>query len=173
MENQKSNFPNINFNNFWEYNGNNEIITNERILEAELKTGFKFPLGLIELLKSNNGGTPYTIAFPIKNDLYIDHIYITNFIPLGGQFSIDNIDFYSQWNYPSTGLVICDCSSYGMDVIMMDYSKCGPQGDPKIILYDNESEKTILLANNIIEFVEGLILPTFFEPFDEEEDLIE
>ena len=173
MENHKTYFSKIDFTKFWakdQYSIDNEVVTNEKILEVEKKTGFKLPPSLIEILKIKNGGTPNCLAFPTKTQTTWshNHIQITNFCSLK---EIANIQLRDEWQYLSTGLVICDCPSGGHDVVMMDYSECGPNGDPKIIHYDQEMEQTTFLCNNFIEFVEGLLPTSYFDDELEEDDL--
>lgn len=63
-----------------------------------------------------------------------------------------------QWQYPDIGIVICDCPSAGHDVIMLDYRKCGKDGEPEVVHVDQEFDFHItFLAKDFETFITGLV----------------
>lgn len=136
------------------------------IASIEEELGFKLPASYIELMKSHNGGIPKNTCFPTSDatSWAEDHIAITAIMSigrektyslcgeLGSQFMIDN------WGYPGTGVYICDCPSAGHDMVMLDYSKCGKDGEPEVVHVDQESDyKKTFLAKDFETFIRGLV----------------
>lgn len=63
-----------------------------------------------------------------------------------------------EWGYPDIGIAICDTISGGHNMIFLDYSDCGPQGEPCVVEIDQESNYEVTyLADNFKSFVVGLI----------------
>ncbi len=61
------------------------------------------------------------------------------------------------WNYPDIGVAVCNTPSAGHDMIFLDYRACGPQGEPSVVLIDQEDDFAItLIADSFEEFVRGL-----------------
>jgi len=52
--------------------------------------------------------------------------------------------------------LICDTPSAGHDVVMLDYSVCGPTGEPSVV-YVDEGCEPLLLARTFAEFCAGLV----------------
>lgn len=76
-----------------------------------------------------------------------------------------------EWGYPDIGILVCSCPSGGHDAIMMDYSECGINGNPKVIHVDVETfdEPNItILAENFETFIKGLVHEKVFAPSEEE-----
>jgi len=99
-----------------------------------------------------------------------DHIEITGIygIDKQKQYSIlgeRGDQFWKEvWGYPNIGIYICDCPSAGHDMVALDYTSCGNNGEPKVVHVDQESDYEItVLASNFQEFIENLY-------FQEEED---
>ena len=62
-----------------------------------------------------------------------------------------------EWKYPNIGIAICGTSSGGHDMIFLDYSDCGPEGEPCVVHIDQEGGYEITyLADNFKDFVDGL-----------------
>lgn len=71
-----------------------------------------------------------------------------------------------EWGYPDIGIAICDTNSGGHDMVFLDYSDCGPQGEPCVVIIDQESDyETTYLADDFASFVGGL-----FEEDEEDSD---
>lgn len=63
-----------------------------------------------------------------------------------------------EWGYPNIGICICNCPSAGHDLIMLDFRKCGKQGEPEVIHVDQASDyKITFLASDFETFVKGLV----------------
>jgi hypothetical protein len=114
-----------------------EPITPELIALAERRLGYKLPRDYLTLLVSRNGGTPRKTCFPtsVPTSWASDHIAITDFGRLGGRSGVDseNRNMIEEWGYPDIGVIICSCPSAGHDAVMLDYSVCGPQGEPRVV----------------------------------------
>jgi hypothetical protein len=64
-----------------------------------------------------------------------------------------------EWGYPDVGIFIGQTPSAGHDGIMLDYSECGRDGEPRIIHVDVEGDKhqVQVLAPNLESFLRGLV----------------
>lgn len=179
-------FNDFDFKDFWDDNDYSlkEYVedkpTDELISSIEEELGFKLPASYIELMKIHNGGTQKNCCFPTKKSTSWaqDHCAISGIMAigrtksyslcgeLGSQFMID------EWGYPNSGVYICDCPSAGHDMIMLDYSKCGRNGEPEVFHVDQGSGymKTFL-AVDFESFIRGLVNEDVFDT--SEKDLID
>jgi len=165
-------FKDFDLSNFWddsEYALREHVDqtpSDDLIASIEQELGFKLPASYIELMKLHNGGIPKNTCFPTSDSTSWadDHIAITAIMSigrektyslcgeLGSQFMIDD------WGYPATGVYICDCPSAGHDMVMLDYSKCGKDGEPEVVHVDQESDyKKTFLAKDFETFIRGLV----------------
>jgi SMI1-KNR4 cell-wall len=165
-------FSDFNLSDFWEDSDYarqayiEEIPTNEFIQSIEKEIGYKLPASYIELMKSQNGGLPKNTCYPTSKatSWAENHVAITGIMgigrtkmyslcgELGSQFMI------KEWGYPKIGVCICDCPSAGHDMIMLDYSKCGKEGEPKVVHIDQEvGYKKTVLAKDFETFIRGLV----------------
>jgi len=155
-------FENFDWKSFWDnsdgytddYTG--KAPTDQEILDIEKETGYKLPESYIELIKRQNGG------IPVNNVVTTDNVCIN----LVGIYGIDKDKEYSvcgdlgtdfwlkEWGYPSFGPVIADTISGGHDMIFLDYSECGPEGEPMVVLVDQEDDYSQeILADNFEKFI--------------------
>jgi hypothetical protein len=140
--------------------------SSELIASIEQELGYKLPAAYIELMQRHNGGIPVNTCFPTKEPTSWanDHVAITGIFgigrtkthslcgELGSEFMLD------EWGYPAIGICICDCPSAGHDMIMLDYSACGPQGEPTVVHVDQEADYAItFLAKDFESFIRGLV----------------
>ena len=154
-----------------------EFPTDELINSIEQELGFKLPASYVELMKMHNGGTPKNCCFPTKErtSWAENHIAITGIMgigrtktfslggSLGSQFMI------TQWGYPNTGVFICDCPSAGHDMIMLDYSKCGKNGEPEVVHVDQEWDyKKTFLAKDFETFIRGLVSSDVYDTSEQD-----
>jgi len=165
-------FKDFDLSNFWddsEYALREHVDqtpSDDLIASIEQELGFKLPASYIELMRLHNGGIPKNTCFPTSDSTSWadDHIAITAIMSigrektyslcgeLGSQFMIDD------WGYPATGVYICDCPSAGHDMVMLDYSKCGKDGEPEVVHVDQESDyKKTFLAKDFETFIRGLV----------------
>lgn len=137
----------------------------ELIASVEEELGYKLPASYIELMKLQNGGLVEKSCFPTseENSWADDHIAITGIMgigrektysicgELGSQFMIE------EWGYPAIGIYICDCPSAGHDMVLLDYSNCGKDGEPEVVHIDQENDyQKIFLAKDFETFIKGL-----------------
>ena len=92
-----------------------------------------------------------------------DHIAITGLYSIGdekpyslcGEFSTKF--WLEEWGYPPIGVYFADCPSAGHDMVCLDYSECGPTGEPRVVHVDQEWDyKVVVLAQNFEMFIRGL-----------------
>jgi hypothetical protein len=169
---EKQIFKDFDFSNFWdddeyalkEYVGDTVVAAAIESIEREL--GYKLPAAYIEMIKQHNGGMPKLTCFPTTESTSWaeDHVAITGIWgidrkksyslcgDMGSKFMID------EWGYPQTGIYICDCPSAGHDLILLDYSNCGVNGEPEVVHVDQESDyKKTWLAKDFETFIRGLV----------------
>jgi hypothetical protein len=60
-----------------------------------------------------------------------------------------------EWGYPPIGLVVFDTPSGGHDTVMLDYSVCGPLGEPRVV-YVDEDRSVRQVAEDFGEFIASL-----------------
>lgn len=176
-------FKNFDFSTFWD---NDEYALKEYVSEKptdkliesiENELGYKLPESYIEMMRVQNGGIPFNCCFPTtESTSWADnHVAISGIYgigrtksyslcgDLGSQFMID------EWGYPNIGICICDCPSAGHDLIMLDYRKCGKQGEPEVIHVDQESDYEItFLAKNFETFIKGLVNEEVYDTSEED-----
>ncbi|MBK1690434.1 hypothetical protein CKO37_23345 [Rubrivivax gelatinosus] len=140
-------------------------LTEDRIASAQARLGYKLPGSYLELLRTQNGGTPRRNSFPTTTPTSwaADHIAVTGIRGIGGEWGIDSPDLGSaaminEWGYPKIGVVVAECPSAGHDVVMLDYTQCGPQGEPRVVHVETESDPphVTVLASSFAHFLAGL-----------------
>lgn len=160
-------FENFDWTNFWNdsdyakkaYIG--KAPTDEEISEIEKELGYKLPQSYIELIKKHNGGIPVPRVF-LTDDYEIN---------ITGIFGIDRTKRHSlcgelgsafmisEWGYPNIGIAVADTISGGHDMIFLDYRECGKDGEPKVVVVDQESDYHIgVLADTFEDFIKGLTI---------------
>ena len=139
-------------------------LTEEMVQAAESKLQYRLPPAYLELLSERNGGAPLRRCFRTSTPTSWapDHIEIAGLRGIGGEWGIDNddgtgsSDMIAEWGYPRIGVVICDMPSAGHDAVMLDYSSCGPSGEPSVV-YVDEDRTLVPLARAFAEFRDGLV----------------
>lgn len=173
-------FTEIDWATFWndsDYFTSPDPLTDKSIRNTEQLLGYKLPASYIELLRTKNGGSSVNDCFPTEasTSWAEDHISISGICGIGGQWGIDSDDLGSrfmieEWGYPNIGIVFCECPSAGHDAVMLDYSECGPEGEPRVIHVDVEidDEPTITpLADNFSAFIKGLVNAEVYDNSEE------
>jgi hypothetical protein len=140
--------------------------TEDELAAVEQELGYKLPAAYVALMRTHNGGIPVNTRFPTSEatSWADDHVAITGIAgigrtksyslcgELGSQFMIE------EWGYPAIGVYICDCPSAGHDMVVLDYSACGPQGEPTVAHVDQEADYAITyLAPDFETFIRGLV----------------
>lgn len=150
----------------------------ETISEVEKRLGYRLPAASIELCRHRNGGGFNRACFPTMEETSWaeDQVAITAYSAIGwdtanslcgscgSQFMIE------EWGYPPIGIVFGQCPSAGHDVIMLDYCECGPEGEPRVVRIDQESDcAQTLLAPDFASFIKGLVPAEDVEDAESEE----
>lgn len=157
-------FHDYDFTNFWvnckqsREKYEEPIPTLDQIRDIESVLGFKLPAAYIELCQTTrNGGllkkTEINAGeYQISGILSIGKTKISS---LGGaygsQYSIE------ECNYPDIGVYFGECPSAGHDMICLDYSQCGPLGEPQVVHIDQECDYHIsVIAKDFETFIRQL-----------------
>ncbi len=164
-------FKDFDFTGFW-----NESSYSERdyieefpddatIASIEEELGYKLPASYIELMRIQNGGLVNRSCFPTseENSWADDHIAITGIMGIGREKTysvcgeLGSRFMIEEWGYPEDGIYICDCPSAGHDMILLDYSKGGKDGEPEVVHVDQEADyRKTFLAADFETFIKGL-----------------
>lgn len=146
---------------FWYTKGNSaedigKPITDEDIANAEKELGYKLPESYKSVIKQQNGGRVNRCVFPYNGScIEIDTLFgIDHDKP-----SLFETSFYvSEWGYPDIGLTVASTPSAGHDMVFLDYSECGKDGEPSVVVIDQELDyRKTKLAGNFGEFINKLV----------------
>lgn len=139
-------------------------LTDEMVRSAESALGYRLPAAYLRILRVRNGGIPLRRCFPTSRPTSWakDHMQITEIAGIGGDEGIDSplgsAYLIREWQYPAIGIVVAHCPSAGHDVVMLDYTMCGPDGEPRVVHIDTEWEpNTLVLAPTFDAFLQGLV----------------
>lgn len=114
---------------------------------AEESLGVRLPRTYVDLLLRRNGGALRNryCRTSFGTSWVPDHFEITALLGIGGKWGIDpsselggSAYLVSEWGYPECGVVICLTPSGGHDTVMLDYSDCGPAGEPAVVYVDED-----------------------------------
>lgn len=138
-------------------------VTAEMVTAAERSLGVRLPAAYVSLIASRNGGSLSRRCFPtpFPTSWAPGHIGVDAVLGVGGDWGIDSHDLGSrymvaEWGYPDVGVVICAMPSGGHDAVMLDYSRCGSEGEPAVV-YVDEDRVPRLIAQSFDDFLDGLI----------------
>lgn len=123
--------------------------TDKELEETEKAIGWKLPKSYIELLKLQNGGM---INYNEFEESWLSVIYgiSSNYNGLADMY--DN--WINEWKYPNIGIPFGETQSAGHDMYFMDFGTVDKNGEPHIVLIDNESDNDVtVVANNFDEFL--------------------
>ena len=157
-------FENVNLDEIWYESEDSKKydcgpLDDETIKKTEDQLGFKLPESYIYLMKKHNGGLLRKNYLAIKNT--------DGFNDLDGIYGIGDNNYSvnqqnkDKYDHEENLISICDSNS-GHVLIYLDYSECGPQGEPRVIAIDDEtsavdpSEKPWILAENFEDFISRL-----------------
>ena len=176
-------FKDFDFSRFWDDSDYalkeyvNHAPSDQLIISIEDELGYKLPSSYIELMKMHNGGIPINSCFPTQEatSWAEDHIAINGIKGIGREKQYEICGAFgsqfmiSDWGYPDIGVCICDCPSAGHDLVMLDYSECGKDGEPRVVHVDQEADYRItFLAQNFEMFIRGLVDPTIYDTSEED-----
>ncbi|MEE9964906.1 MAG: SMI1/KNR4 family protein [Propionicimonas sp.] len=145
--------------------------SDELIAELESELGFRLPDSYVEFCRRHNGGIPKLSCFPTDqpSGWAEDHAAINGILSIGrGQHSLGGDHgskfWQEEWGYPSFGICFADTPTGGHTMFMFDYRECGPQGEPQVILVDQECDYRIgVMAPTFEQFIRGLVDESEFE----------
>lgn len=142
------------------------------IASVEKDLGFRLPASYVELMRVQNGGIPRNTCYPTK----VPTSWAGNHVAITGIMGIGRTKTYSlcgdlgskfmqeEWGYPEIGICVCNCPSAGDDMIMLDYRKCGKDGEPRVVHVDQEGDYKITpLAKDFETFVRGLVHESVYD----------
>lgn len=134
-------------------------LTDELVRDAEEMLGYKLPAAYLDLLRSQNGGLPRRRCILGGRR----RVEISGLYGVGGWYGVDNPERGSrpmirEWGYPEAGVVIAPTPSGGHEAVMMDYSECGPAGEPRVVHVETEggAPAVTVLAPDFVSFVAAL-----------------
>lgn len=164
-------FANFDFESFWndspyarkEYT--DDPLTDELLASVEKRLGRKLPASYVELSRVHNGGIPHHTRHrtATRTTWAEDHVAITGIYSIGdnkpcslcGEFG--SAFWGGEWGYPDIGVYFADCPSAGHDMLCLDYSQPGPDGEPKVVHVDQEANyRATVVAPNFENFIRGL-----------------
>ena len=162
-----------------EYSLNNytgSVATADEFKSIEAELGYRLPDAYKELILLRNGGILLRNSYP--NPLCRD--WTTAAFSVESIYGIDRSKPHSlcgsrgskfwqqEWGYPKIGVVIADTISAGHEMIFLDYSDCGTEGEPCVVSINQESDFELsYVADNFAQFIRGLV-PAEDEGADEE-----
>ena len=136
-------------------------IDDEAVRRAEAALGVRLPAAYVDALRERNGGVLLRSCFPtdFETSWAPDHFEVRALRGIGGDEGIDSDTgseyLIAEWDYPDIGVVICDMPSGGDDVVMLDYSHSGPDGEPAVA-YVDEDRLPRRVADTFQEFLDRL-----------------
>lgn len=135
-------------------------LTEEMVDRAELLLGYRFPRTFVDVLREQNGGIPRRRWFPVTRGGERELVELTAFASIGGSRGMDtevggSEYLIGEWGYPEIGIVFCHMPSGGHDALMLDYSKCGSQGEPAVVYVDDDRD-VLPVAESFDAFLNAL-----------------
>lgn len=137
-------------------------LTDESVREAEAKLGVRLPADLLALLRVQNGGytrDEYRVCPTSRPTSWADdHVMVDEIMGTATREStavslLDSPRLDEEWQQPPELVLLCGDGHWW---IALDYRECGPDGEPPVIFYENDSEGSpdeLLLAPSFREFV--------------------
>lgn len=110
------------------------------VADAERVLGYRLPNAYKDLLVEHDGGQPrlgyLRTAFPTSWDG--EGLEIWDLAGLGTL--LESAYLIGEWEYPDVGLVVGYTPSGGHEILLLDYTDSGPQGEPAV-LYAEENDE--------------------------------
>jgi len=153
-----------------------KTVINEDFEKVERELGYRLPESYKTLMRIQNGGElrKNTFQGPFRRS------WSRGFFDVHYIYGVDSSSDYSlcgkfghkfwieKWKYPNIGIAICGSVSGGHDMIFLDYSDCGAEGEPCVVHIDQEGDYEITyLADNFKDFIDGLFSD---EEYEDEDD---
>ncbi|MCF2530733.1 SMI1/KNR4 family protein [Yinghuangia soli] len=111
---------------------------------AQESLGVVLPRRYLDLLAVRNGGLlrRRVCPTPFRTSWAGDHFEVQQLYGIGGDNGIDaetgSAYLIDEWDYPPIGVVLFGTPSGGHDTVMLDYSVCGPGGEPSVAYVDED-----------------------------------
>lgn len=140
---------------------------------VEKALGYKLPAAYVALAQHQNGGIPARTRHRTseRTSWAADHVAITGIFAIGEKKSCSLLGdlgskfWVTEWGYPEIGVYFADCPSAGHDMFCLDYSDCGPKGEPRVVHVDQERDyKITFVAPDFASFLRGLLDEAEFNP---------
>lgn len=157
----------VDLNAFWEDSAiaqayEEKPLTDEGLAKVEKILGYKLPQFYVDICRVRNGG------FPVKNELVIEPgkiVYtVRSVFGIGNELESSvagcygNEFLFTEWEYPRIGVYFADTGSCGHEMWCLDYRACGAEGEPCVVLVDQEDGFSIrYIARDMTEFFSMLI----------------
>jgi hypothetical protein len=139
------------------------LLTDSMVSSVERDLGYRLPQSYLQLLRVKNGGAPKRQCHPTSGSGWSDnHVRVTSIFGIGGRWGIDSKELgtkhmIQEAGFPEIGVIIGWTPTAGHDAVMLDYSACGAQGEPRVVHIDAESGESQILAINFETFALGLV----------------
>ena len=139
--------------------------TADLVAELEAELGFRLPASYVALAQIRNGGRLARTFHPTQEETNWadDHVAVTGLYAIGrtARYSIagelGSTFMQEEWGYPPIGVCIADTPTAGHQVVMLDYTLCGPQGEPRVVYVDQEDDYHFtVLAPDFASFIRAL-----------------
>jgi len=164
-------FSGFSLENFWNEDAGDDYkekpFTDKDLEKVEKELGYKLPGSYVALMRLHNGGAPKKTGHrTATRTSWSNHgVAIHGIFGIGDEAENSlcgesGSKFWEseEWEYPKIGIYFADCPSGGHDMLAMDYTKCGPKGEPTIVHVDQEVDfKVTHVADNFEAFIRGLI----------------
>lgn len=134
-------------------------LTDALIADAEAALRVRLPAGLLRVLWLRNGGYPARGRFPTAGPTSWapDHIQISTLYgvwPGSGLWISPRL--VRARALPPVGVVVADTPSGCGDAVMLDYTACGPLGEPRVVYAEPGVGTVTVLAETFDAFARGL-----------------
>src|SRR5262249_13874618 len=134
-------------------------LTDAMVASAERTLGYTLPASYLRLLRVKNGGVPRRQCDPTGGTDWSDsHVRVQVIFGIGDLWGIDSEQhgtrqMIAQAGLPEIGIVVGMTPTAGHDAIMLDYSVCGPRGEPRVVFVDPEDNVSAVLAPDFESFL--------------------
>lgn len=141
-------------------------------VESELG-GYILPAAYIELAQLQNGGVLQRDCYPLDEPTSWgeDEIGVTGILAIGRKSQLSLCGWMGSkfwedlWDYPPIGIYFATTISSGHQMLALDYSLCGKQGEPRVVLVDQEDDYSItVVAPDFATFIRGLVVDKYNDP---------
>ncbi|OPH33799.1 SMI1/KNR4 family protein [Moraxella equi] len=167
-------FSDFDFGDFWNKSSDkglkfksNKKLSNAKIAEIESHFNCKLPRLYIDLMKIQDGGTPFAdFCRPKEKSLWFpEDFWLQAFVALGECCYYSSlIDFNNfvvqEWSYPSKYVYFVNMDNYGNALLAFDYKGDKSRANPRIVhIFGENYNQETLVADNFKDFIARLQKP--------------